>query len=300
MIVTRKLNEQTWIDLNSPDKEEIDSVVISQGINPLLAKDFLAPTPKQTVEEFGESIYAVIHVPFFKNSQQEYFEQEIDFLITKNNLVTVRYESIDALHHFSKQIEVAEVLGRNQDSHLFFLVMQEVYKFAMDQVEYIQEEIKEVEKNIFKGLEKEMVWSISNTSRKILSINRTIGSQKIIWSSLIDSHGHIFGDKFVKDSKKLMGEWERIMILVKNISDTIDELRETNNSMLSTKQNEIMKIFTILAFVTLPLSLIAAVFGMNTQHSPLAGFAYDFYAVLGIMLVAGLAMFTYFKYKKWI
>ncbi len=299
MIVTRKLNEQTWIDLNSPNKEEIDSVVISQGINPILAKDFLTPTPKQTVEEFGDSIYAVIHVPFFKNSQREYSEQEIDFLITKNNLVTVRYESIDALHHFSKQIEVAEVLGRNQDSHLFFLVMQEVYKFAMDQVEYIQEEIKEVEKNIFKGLEKEMVWSISNTSRKILSINRTIGSQKIIWSSLIDSHGHIFGDKFVKDSKKLMGEWERIMILVKNISDTIDELRETNNSMLTTKQNETMKIFTILAFVTFPLSLVAAIFGMNAQHMPLIGLNYDFWVIISIMILMSLAMFTYFKYKKW-
>lgn len=300
MIVTRKLNSQTWTDLNSPNKEEIDSVVISEGVDPLLAKDFLAPTPKQTVEKFGDSIYAVIHVPFFRNSHREYLEQEIDFLITKNSLVTVRYESIDALHHFSKQIEVAEALGRNQDSHLFFLVMREVYKFVLDQVEYIQDEIKEVEKNIFKGLEKEMVWNISNTSRKILSIKRTIGSQKVIWSSLIENKGEIFGDKFIKDSKDLLGDWERIMIMVKNIGDTIEELRETNNSMLSTKQNEIMKTFTILAFVTFPLSLIAAIFGMNTAHIPIVGQIHDFWIVIGIMVLMSLAMFSYFKYKKWI
>jgi magnesium transporter len=70
--------------------------------------------------------------------------------------------------------------------------------------------------------------------------------------------------------------------------------------MLSTKQNEIMKIFTILAFVTLPLSLIAAVFGMNTTFIPIVGLPNDFWIIIGIMIITSLAMFAYFKYKKWI
>ena len=45
--------DQTWIDINSPSKEEADSLVLSQGIDPSVAKDLLSPTPKQYAKESG-------------------------------------------------------------------------------------------------------------------------------------------------------------------------------------------------------------------------------------------------------
>jgi magnesium transporter len=81
---------------------------------------------------------------------------------------------------------------------------------------------------------------------------------------------------------------------------SLSELRETNNSLLSTKQNEVMKIFTILAFVTFPLSLVASIFGMNTKYIPIVGHQYDFWIVMGMMTFATILMFIYFKYKRWI
>ena len=80
----------------------------------------------------------------------------------------------------------------------------------------------------------------------------------------------------------------------------LDELRETNNSILTTKQNEIMKTLTILAFIVVPLATLSQIFGMNVTHTPLVGLPYDFWIIIGIMLGLALAMFGYFKYKKWI
>jgi len=84
------------------------------------------------------------------------------------------------------------------------------------------------------------------------------------------------------------------------LSWSLSELRETNNTLLSTKQNEVMKIFTILAFVTFPLSLFASIYGMNTKYIPLVGMKNDFWIVIGMMAFATILMFIYFKYKKWI
>ncbi|MEK9185922.1 MAG: CorA family divalent cation transporter, partial [Patescibacteria group bacterium] len=79
----------------------------------------------------------------------------------------------------------------------------------------------------------------------------------------------------------------------------IHELRETNNSLLSTKQNETMKMLTIIAFVTLPASLIASIFNMSTSL-PLVGQPYDFEIVVTMMIFASACTFLLFKYKKWL
>lgn len=300
MIITRQLLDQVWIDLNSPTEEELDSLILAQNINPIVAKDLLAPTPKQYAKEFNNSIYAVIHIPSFKHSRLENLEQEIDFLITKNSLITTRYDSIDAMHHFAKQVEVSEILNKENRSHLFFGLMKEIYHFLFDEMEYMQDWMKEIEKNIFKGHEKEMVSSISIVSRNLLGFKRIVGPHETVWRSLVNIGGLNFGKNFENDAKLLLEEWQRLMLSVKNISDMLNELRETNNSILTTKQNEIMKIFTILAFVTFPLSLIAAIFGMNTSFMPIVGIANDFWIIMGMMLGIGLVLFTYFKYKKWI
>lgn len=300
MIVTRSFMDQTWTDLNSPTKEELDSLVLSQNIDPLIAKDLLVPTPKQYVKEFGPVIYAVMHIPSFKHSHMENLEQEIDFIITKKGLITTRYDSINALHHFAKQIEVSEILNKESHSHLFFGLMKEVYGSLFDEVEYLKDWMKEIERNIFEGHEKEMVFGISNAGRNLLSFKRIVGPHEVVLENLIHIGKINFGEKFEKEAKLLLEEWRRLSLLIKNISDMLDELRETNNSILSTKQNEIMKVLTILAFITFPLSLIASIFGMNTTFVPIVGLSYDFWIVIGIMLFISLAMFAYFKYKKWI
>jgi LPXTG-motif cell wall-anchored protein len=55
-----------------------------------------------------------------------------------------------------------------------------------------------------------------------------------------------------------------------------------------------------MAFVTFPLTLFASLFGMNTLSLPLTGYKGDFWTIVGIMSVAAVCFFTYFRYKKWL
>ncbi|HEY4480370.1 MAG TPA: CorA family divalent cation transporter [Candidatus Paceibacterota bacterium] len=300
MITNRSFFDQTWADVNSPTKEELDSLTLSENLDPIIARDLLIPTPKQQAKEFGDSLYVVLHVPFFNHSRMENSEQEIDFVISEKKLITVRYDSIDALHHFSKQIEVAEILNKEHHPHLFFGLAEEIYKFLFDEIEYMEDQIKEIETKTFSGLEKEMVWSISYVARNLLLIKRTVGAHETVWENLEKNGEKLFGAKFAKDAKRLFEEWKRLMATTKNMTDGLEEIRQTNNSLLTTKQNEVMQVFTIMAFVTFPLSLIAGIFGMNTTSMPIVGALNDFWIIVGIMLAISIAMFFYFKYKKWI
>lgn len=299
MITNRSTLDQTWVDLNSPTKEEVDSVVLTQNISPLIAKDLLTPTPFQHAENEGGILYAVLHIPTFRHNNFTCESQEIDFIILKNSLITARYDSIDALHYFGKQIEVNEILNRGSKAHLFFGMISEVYKSLSDELSYMDDWIKRIEKNIFEGQEKSMVLAISSVSRNLLNFKKMIEPHGSIFETIKEIEAG-FGKEFEKENRILIEEWRRTMKRVNGQLEMINELRETNNSMLSTKQNEVMKTFTILAFTTLPLSLLAAIFGMNTSFIPIVGHEYDFWIVIGIMFVISLAMFSYFKYKKWV
>ena len=88
MITNRSFFDQTWADVNSPTKEELDSLTLSENLDPIIARDLLIPTPKQQAKEFGDSLYVVLHVPFFNHSRMENSEQEIDFVISEKKLIT--------------------------------------------------------------------------------------------------------------------------------------------------------------------------------------------------------------------
>lgn len=301
MLKTYSNGEQTWIDLVSPTKEELDSLMMSQDLDPLIAKDLISPTPRQYVKSFHNSVYTVLHIPVFIHKTGENLEQEVDFIISKNNLITARYDHIDPLHHFAKELEVEEILNKkDSEPHLFLGLMKNIYKFLFDEIEYIKDTTKYIEKKIFSGKEKEMVFEISVIGRNLLSFERTISSQKILFDSLKEIGAQNFGENFESDLDTILNEWHRLLSDIRDTREIINELRETNNSILSTKQNEIMKIFTILAFVTFPLSLIASIFGMNTSFIPLTNIQNDFWIVIGMMFFVSIAMFVYFKYKRWI
>ena len=302
MTTSRIHGEYTWIDLHSPSKQEVESLVETKHVDPIIAKDLLSPTPKQYLKLSGDKIYTVIHIPSFNNKESFSHEQEIDFVISENYVVTTRYESIDALHYFGKKIETEEIISKEKDdkNHIFFLMMKDIYKFLFDQIDYIGDTIKNVEQNIFKGKEKEMVISISIIARNMLNFKRVIYPHRILWLNLIENGKEMFGKNFEKDAKNIFDELERLILEIEHISKMVDELRDTNNSILSTRQNETMKTFTILAFLTLPLSLVASLFGMNSENMPIMGMKYDFWIILGMMFCIGIALFMYFKYKKWI
>jgi magnesium transporter len=299
MITTRAFMDQTWIDLNSPSKEEIDSLVLTQNVDPIIAKDLLAPTPTQHAQDRDRIIYAVLHIPVFKHPHSISDSQEVDFVISENSLITARYDSIDALHYFAKQIEASEILNKSENFPLFFGMMKEIYKSMTDELAYMKDRVEEIENSIFEGQEKAMVFAISGASRNLLNFRRIVDPHGNVFEFLRDIGTEKFGKEFGAQAKALIEEWRRIMRTVNNQIDLVIGLRETNNSMLSTKQNEIMKTLAVIGSVLLPLSIIGQIFGMSIHNFPLIDNPNAFWIIMGLMVVVVLTMLTYARIKKW-
>ncbi len=304
MISVYKHKHLTWVDVESPTPEEVRSIMDDYDIDPLVADELLLPTLKPRVDTYANFIYLILHFPAFKHTHNGDINQEIDFIIGKNFLITTRYDSVDPLHKFSKVFEVNSVLDKSDigdhAGYLFFYMVRKLYKSLEHELEFIDDSLEIIEEDIFEGKEKEMVVAISNVSRDLLNLKQALSPHQEILSSFNDAGKIFFGEDFSNHLNSIMGEYFRIKNSISVHSDTLHELRATNNSLLSTKQNEVMKVLTIMAFVTFPLSLIASVFGMNAVHMPFIGGPFDFWIIMGIMGFAGILMFTFFKKNHWL
>lgn len=294
-----------WVKLDRPAKEEIKHIMDEYGIDPLIAHELTTPTPRPKVELRQGYIYCIMHFPAFKHTHRIGNEnQEIDFIIGKDYVITTQYDTIDAIHRLEKVLEVDEILNRgtydSSAGFVFFRIMQEMYRSLGDEIAYIEDWIQEIQGRIFKGKEREMVVALSEVSRDLLDFKRVTNIHRDVLNGLEIAGSKAFGEHFVFHVKTLMTEYYKLHNMIGSNRDSVQELRDTNNSLLETKQNEVMKVLTMLAFMTLPSSLIAAIFSMNTSFIPLAGAVGDFWIVIGFMITVSLCIFAVFKYKKWI
>jgi magnesium transporter len=145
-----------------------------------------------------------------------------------------------------------------------------------------------------------MVHTISTISRELINFKQTLRTHKEVLESFTMASKELFGDNFDYYVSDLQSEYHKIYEVVNNARELVTDLRDTNDSLLETKQSEVMKTFTVLAFVTFPLTLIATIFLIPTTHTPILGYAYDFEIIIGLMILAVAGMFAFFKHKKWL
>ncbi len=294
----------TWIDLESPTKQEVHKIMEQYSIHPSVAEELLMPSLKPKVELYDNSMYMILHFPSFRHTHNHQQNQEIDFIIGKDFLITTRYDTIDPLHKFSKVFEVNSILDKsNMSTHagfVFFFMLKKLYSALEHELEYINDALEVIEEDIFQGHEKEMVISLSIISRDLLNFRQALALHKEVLESFEEAGTKFFGKDFIHQIRSIIGEYYRVNNIIHEHTDSLNELRKTNDSLVSTKQNEVMKVLTIMAFITFPLSLIASIFGMNTHFLPIVGASYDFWAIMSIMLVFTVSIFIVFKYKKWL
>lgn len=294
----------TWIDIFEPTTEDVHVLMDEYNINPETAHELQLPTYKEKIVTYKDYIYLSLHFPALRHTHIDKTDQEIDFIVGKDFIITTRYEPIDALERFVKTFEFDSVLKKGlMDGHagyVFYHMLTDLYKSMADEADSINDTLEAIDKDIFAYKEKEMVGKISVVSRDLVSFYHIMITHKDILLSLKDVSVKSFGKDFAKNISKILNEYFRIeKTLVHNI-EFVKELRYTNDALLSLKQNEVMKNLTILSFITFPLTLMTGIFAMETKYKPIVGMDNDFFIIVGIMLATVTLFFLFFKFKKWL
>ncbi|MEX0930476.1 MAG: CorA family divalent cation transporter [Candidatus Paceibacterota bacterium] len=296
-------NGVTWIDLHQPTQEELRGLMHEKALPPDVVNDLASPSNRSTTELHGDRLYTVFHFPAFQHTHSKGgARQELDFVIMPGYLITVHYDTIDALHKFSKMVESRSILkneeGPTSSAELFFALLKKLYKSVYHEIEYAEDWLDRTEDNIFSNREREMVSTLSEINRRFLDIKKTVHPHDEQLRLLKDVSLHTDQKDYARHADSLLREYTRIQETIDHDLALVRELQGTNNSLVNTKQNENMQTLTSIAYIALPVTIVASIFGMNASNMPVVGGAYDFWFILGIMAVITVLFFLAFKWKK--
>ncbi len=294
-----------WIDLEQPDETEIRQVAKELNINERLERELLSPTPISTVAGNDDMALLVLHFPTHGVEEGKTKSQEIDFIVGKNFILTVRYEIVAPLHHLKKLLETEQLVGGKiqiTTDVLIEILFAHLYTAMRDHVSHIADKLSRVERDMFDGRERSTVTAISNVSREFLHFEASVANQEGSLRHFLASleRNNYFGPSFSSRVVRILDERDHVERVIRTHRAVASEMRETNIAMLEVRQNEIIKTLTVVNFIFLPLGLISWVFAMRTEGMPLIASEHSFWIVMGGMAVVALLLFLFVARKRWL
>jgi Mg2+ and Co2+ transporter CorA len=232
----------TWIDLESPSGVEVREVTQISGLETQTVEELLSPSSKHKVEFGKNHAYIVLHFPSFGESKNGDAAYEVDFILTKKTIVTAHYEQVETLEKFRPTEE--------SENGIFFGLLGELLGNFERKLSSVDHWIREIENKMFAGQEKKTILELSEASRHLIDFRKITAVYPDVFKSLKIEGEKIFGQKFGILSSEISERFEKSKAKLDVLFDTVHELRETNNALLSTKQNESMKTMTMVTIIT--------------------------------------------------
>ncbi len=306
MINTYKYKNLTWIDASSPTRDELSSLIGKYDLHSIIGEELFEPTKKPKIEIYDDYIFLALHIPSHSTVDKKRIvvSKEIDFVISKDYIITSHDEILEPLHEFAKIFETNTILDKkgigNHAGIIFYYIIKKLYDGILNDLENIKDALSTAEKHVFNGNERKMVEVLSDISRELIDFKQITHLHREILESFRELPSEFFGKDFKFFIDDISNLYNSIHGLIISNKELLSDLRETNDSLLTTKQNENLKMFSILAFVTFPLTLFLNLFMIPTSHTPILGNPYDWEIIVGIVVLTAILMITYFKERDWL
>ncbi|MDD5749307.1 MAG: magnesium/cobalt transporter CorA [Patescibacteria group bacterium] len=301
-----KTKKMEWLHIEKPTQEQIEALKKEYGFHPLDLEDCLIKIQRPQISEYPNYIFFILTFPVYNRQTREIQSSEIDFFVSSKYLITISDGQLSTISHFFNEVKNNDYSREKYmlSSHPVFLLYEILYRlqnYTMPMIDHIVQEIDAIGKKIFKGQEKKLVGEILHTKRNIVDFRRTMQAHKNIIKKLMATKNKFFmPDKTNIYFSNILDKTKDIWDSLENIKENINALQETNESLISYKLNEIMKTLTVISVIIIPATLVASIFGMNTEYMPIIGERYDFYFILAIVFTVIFLFFSYFRRKKWL
>lgn len=284
-----------WIDASVEDLQQLQEPF---HLHDLAVEDCLneeEQRPKLEVYDESEHYFVVINSIRFDN--EEIFLRALNIFLGKHYIITVTQQKINELRTI-KPIMLTEKTN-SADFFLYELIdlVVDNYFTVSDRVEA---RIEKLEEDILIRTRKSHLNEIIGLRSEILWLKKALGPQKDVLAKLNRKDLRLIDDQLQKYFSDIYENAVKIAETFETYRDLMGNLREAYQSSLANRANEIMRVFTALTTIFMPLTFITGIYGMNFDSIPGLHFAYGAEITVGFMLTVGCSMYFLFRKKGWL
>ncbi|MGA7435964.1 MAG: magnesium transporter CorA family protein [Solirubrobacterales bacterium] len=299
-----------WFNIEHPGGPERGWLEENFDFHPLDIEDVLSRNQRPKIDEYPDYLFLILHVPVFDRKAGRLGAGEIDIFVGPDFVVTLPNQPVPPVEYLFSRCQDDEKLREKLFSrgagYLMYRLVDDSFDYCFPMLRKIGNKLDALEDEIFDGHSEDVVRDISNTKQEIINFRKVIRPQRPVLRDLekvktrylaSDLDLEIYFDDIVDAH-------ERIWDMLENYKEVVVGLEETNESFLSHRVNDVLRVLTAISVIVLPLTLIASIFGMNVGlpggGDPQESGDAHFYVIVGVMLVILIGMVSYFRKRRWL
>jgi len=293
----------TWVHLDRPHPAAVDALAARFGWHELDVEDVLSKRQRPKIDEYDEYLFAVLHFPVYDKAVGRLNAGELDVFLGPNYVVTLPTVELLPVTRLFRRCEEDERL-RGQlfpkgSGRLLYEILDDLFDYCFPILDKIGHKLDTVEDQMFEGRAEDVVRDLSNVKQEIISYRKIIKPERATLRLLERRVERFLPEELDLYFDDVVDAAERVWDLLDNYKEVVEALEATNESVISHRQGDVLRMLTVIATIALPLTVIASLFGMNVAF-PGEGTEHAFWLVLGVMLAALVGMVAVFRWKRWL
>ena len=296
-------NGLTWVHVDEPTSLEAAELAGRFGFHELDIEDVLSKRQRPKIDDYPEYLFVVLHFPFYDKTVQRLNAAELDVFIGPGFLITLPNVELLPVTYLFNRVSDDEALRGDLFSkgpgYLLYHVLDDLFDYCFPILDKIGHKLDRIEDEMFEERAEEIVRDISNVKQEIIAYRKIIKPERATLRVLERYTQRFLPEELDIYFDDIVDSAERIWDLLDNYKEVIEGLESTNESVISHRQNDVLRVLTIISVVMLPLTLIAGVFGMNVEFPGAGGHA-AFWVIVGAMIATVAAMVAFFRWRRWL
>jgi magnesium transporter len=297
-----------WVHIEQPTSLETAWLAEHFEFHPLDFEDVLSRNQRPKIDEYDDYIFIVLHFPVFDRAVGRLNAGELDLFVGRDFIVTIPNTPLQPVEYLFERCrqkeETRQQLFSRGAGFVLYRIVDDSFDYCFPMLRKIGNKLDALEDEIFEGRSEDIVRDISNAKQEIINFRKVIRPQRAVLADLERLKSRFLrapeeGEELEIYFDDIGDAHERIWDMLENYKEVVQALEESNESYISHRVNEILRVLTAISVIVLPLTLVASIWGMNVGV-PGEGDSEDFYAVLAIMAVILVGMLAFFRKRGWL
>jgi magnesium transporter len=289
-----------WVHLENPQEKDIKELKEQFNIHPIILDELLRPSDRSKVENHGNYVFLVYHLPIYVTEERTSRRSEIDVIATKRVFITVAYEKLEPLEQFSKSLGKKLKKDVSTTAEMLYYLLEEVNDFSMRQLKHVERKVNFVGDLLFKEQNRKLLEEISHVRRDLLDFSIIAVPQRTTLESLEEVGVSFWGEEAKIYFTDLLGDFLKVQYMLENLKATIESYSDTISQIFEFKTSEVVRRFTVLVFLTFPIMLYATMLLQPKIDHALINSPADYWLQMGIVAVLVIGLAVFFRKKGWL
>jgi magnesium transporter len=292
-----------WINIERPMPADQAWLEEHFEFHPLDYEDVRSRNQRPKIDEYDEYLFIVLHFPVFDKKVGRLNAAELDVFVGPDYIITLPNEPLQPVEYLFERCRDSEEFRENLMSkgsgYLLYKVVDDSFDYCFPMLRKMGNKLDSIEADIFEERAEEVVRDISNVKQEIINFRKIIRPQRTVLRDLERTKQRYLAEEMEVYFDDIVDASERIWDMLENYKEVVEGLEETNESVISHRQNDVLRVLTVMSVMFLPLTLIASVWGMNVGVLG-EGSEAAFWVIVGVMVGLLLTMIGVFRWRGWL